>query len=139
MSHDDKYFLKKAVEVGQRGKAKGISPVEFGAVIVRKGKVIAADHSHTHELYDPAAHAETTTIVQACKKVKNRHLRGCTLYASHEPCLMCLACASFAEIDRIVFATPAPKGSTTWGFRDAGIFSMAKKSMHPMKVERIKL
>lgn len=41
---DDQYFLKAAVEVGN----KTAKPYNFGVVIVKDGAIIAADHNHVH-------------------------------------------------------------------------------------------
>jgi guanine deaminase len=130
----DQDFLKMAVEEGM----KGPRPRPFGAVLVKGGKVIAADFNHVGELMDPTAHAEVSAIVRACKKLGSHNIPGSTLYASHEPCLMCFSCAAWAEIDRIVFATPASKvDGFSYEFKDVNIFEMAKKLARPMKVEQI--
>ena len=133
---DDKYFLKLAIEEGK----KGPKPKPFGGVIVKDGQVIAKDYNHVHERADPTAHAEASAIVKACKKLGNRNLTGCTLYASHEPCLMCFSCSAWAEIERIVFCTPASEvDGFMYEFKDINIFDMAKKLLRPMKVERLEL
>jgi guanine deaminase len=132
----DKDFLKIAIEEGKRGPR----PLPFGAVIVKGGQIIAQDHNHVGERTDPTAHAETSAIVLAAKKLGDWNMPGCTLYASHEPCMMCFSCAAWAEIDRIVFAVPASEqDSFMYEFKDVNIFDMAKKLTRPMKVERIKL
>lgn len=132
----DKDFLKLAIKEGERGP----SPRPFGAVIVKDGEVIAQDHNHVAERADPTAHAEVSVIVLAAKKLGNRNIPGCTLYASHEPCMMCFSCAAWAKIERIVFATPASEqDGFTYEFQGVNIFEMAKKLTRPMKVERIKL
>lgn len=134
MSDED--FLKMAIGKGKKGTA----PYLFGAVVVKDGKVLSTEHSHTFERKDPSAHAEVSAIVEACKKLGNHNIPGCTLYASHEPCLMCFSCAAWAEIDRIVFAIPASdQDSSMYEFTDVNIFDMAKKLARPMKVEQIKL
>jgi tRNA(Arg) A34 adenosine deaminase TadA len=131
----DKDFLKIAVEEGK----DAVPPYLFGAVVAKNGKIIAKSHSYTRERSDPSAHAEVSAIVEACKALGNHNIPGCTLYASHEPCMMCFACAAWAEIDHIVFAESAsPKGST-YEFDDVNIFDMAKKLGRPMKVERIEV
>lgn len=134
---DDQYFLKKAVAVGLEGKRKSISPVEFGAVVVKDGEIIAADHSHTHELHDPTAHAEASAIRKAGIKLGTHNLEGCTLYGSHEPCLMCFSCAAWARMDRVVYATPASDlDDFTYEFEGISLQEMAKKlARRPVKVE----
>ena len=133
---DDKYFLNKAVEIGK----KGPKPRPFGAVIVKNGKIIAADFNHVDERSDPSAHAEVSAIVKACKKLGSRNLEGCTLYASHEPCLMCFSCAVWARVSKIIFGTPASEvDGFTYEFHDVNIFELAKKSTRPITIKRLKI
>lgn len=137
----DEDFLKLAIKTGKRGKVKGISPYEFGAVVVKDGKVIAKDYSHTRQRHDPSAHAEISAIKKAAKKLKDHNLSGCTLYASHEPCLMCFACAAWAEIDRIVYATAAAElADFDYALTNYKLEDLAKKLIRrPIKIDRIKL
>lgn len=130
----DQQFLKLAVHEGKKGRA----PYLFGAVVVKDGEVISLGHSHTFDKNDPSAHAEISAIREACKKLGSHNIPGCTLYTSHEPCLMCFSCAAWAEIDRIVFVTSASEqDDSMYEFKNVNIFDMAKKLLRPMKVERI--
>src|SRR4051812_36395999 len=135
---DDKYYLGQAIKIGKKGKSSGISHVEFGAIVVDEtGKIIAKDFSHTHQKHDPTAHAESSAIRQACKKLKNHKLHGCTLYGSHEPCLMCFSCAAWAEMDRVVYAQSASDLSNfTYEFEGITLNDLAKKlTRRPITVE----
>jgi tRNA(Arg) A34 adenosine deaminase TadA len=138
---DDKYFLQEAVKIGKKGYDTGITPVEFGAVVVKDGKIIARDHSHTHQNHDPTAHAEASSIKQAGHQLKTHNLEGCTLYCSHEPCFMCFSCAAWARMDRVVYASPASGvDGTTYEFEGVSLEDMAKKlARRPIKVELIRL
>jgi guanine deaminase len=53
---------------------------------------------------DPTAHAEVVAIREACRALGNFSLAGCELYASCEPCPMCLAAIYWARIERVYFA-----------------------------------
>ncbi|MDB5177740.1 MAG: nucleoside deaminase [Candidatus Saccharibacteria bacterium] len=101
--NNDQVFLKRAMEIGNR-KAE---PYNFGAVIVKNGKVIGEDFNHVHELHDPSAHAEISALKMAAQKLGNHNLDGATMYGSHEPCLMCFSCAAWANIGRVVYAVAA--------------------------------
>lgn len=133
---NDKYFLKKAIEVGN----KVAKPYNFGAVVVKKGKIIAADHNHVHDNHNPSLHSEVCAIVSACKQQKTHNLDNCTLYASHEPCLMCVNLAAWAHIERIVYASPAKESQDfVYHFEDLPIEEFVKKLPRPMKVELIRI
>ena len=53
--------------------------------------------------HDPSAHAETLTIRLACANLAKASLKGYTLYTTCEPCAMCMACALWSGLDRLVF------------------------------------
>jgi tRNA(Arg) A34 adenosine deaminase TadA len=68
------------------------------------GKIIGEGWNRVVASKDPTAHAEIAAIRMACAALGHFHLRDCTLYASSEPCPMCLSAAYWARIGRIVFA-----------------------------------
>jgi guanine deaminase len=132
----DKEFLKLAIKKGN-DIAK---PLNFGAVVIKNGQVIAADFNHVAELNDPTAHAETSAIRKAAKKLGTYNLEGCTLYGSHEPCLMCFSCAAWARMERVVYAEPASESGFTYEFEGISLKQIAKKlTRRPIKVELIRV
>jgi tRNA(Arg) A34 adenosine deaminase TadA len=102
METNDSDFLKLAVGQAEKSVQQGGFPA--GAVIVKDGKILAAGISIGAALFDPSAHAETSSIRAACKLLQSSNLAGSTLYCSMEPCLMCFSCANWANITRIVYA-----------------------------------
>lgn len=133
----DQDFLKLAVEQGN----KKAEPYNFGAVIVKDGEVLASEFNHVHELNDPTAHAETSAIRTACKKLGTYNLEGCTMYGSHEPCLMCFSCAAWARMDRVVYAVPADEVTNfTYEFEGVSLQDLANKlARRPIKVELLRV
>jgi tRNA(Arg) A34 adenosine deaminase TadA len=81
------------------------SPVPFGADIVdsKSGERLMRAANAVGPEHDPSAHAELRTIRLACDKLKSTWLRGYTLYTTCEPCPMCMACALWAGLDRVVY------------------------------------
>ncbi len=96
--------LRQAAEAGIRGE------VPIGAVLVRDGKVIAADRNRREELNDATAHAEVLVIRQAGEILGGWRLSGCTLYVTLEPCPMCAGAMVLARLDRLVYGAADPKG-----------------------------
>lgn len=97
-----KYMLvaiKKAEENIITGKGG-----PFGAVVVRDGKVIAAAGNCVTSTNDPTAHAEVVAIREACKTLETFDLTGCEIYASCEPCPMCLGAIMWSRIDKLYYA-----------------------------------
>jgi tRNA(Arg) A34 adenosine deaminase TadA len=76
----------------------------FGAVVVQKGKIIGRGWNCVTSANDPTAHAEISAIREACKKLKTFRLDDCELYASCEPCPMCLAAIYWARFKTIYYA-----------------------------------
>lgn len=80
-------------------------PVPFGADIVNTttGERLMRAVNRVGPDHDPSAHAETLTIRLACAKLSSASLKGYTLYTTCEPCAMCMACALWSGLDRLVF------------------------------------
>lgn len=93
----------------------------FGAVVVREGTVIARGWNRVTRAFDPTAHAEMEAIRAAGAALKNFSLAGCELYASCEPCPMCLAACHWARLDRIYFAASRQDAARA-GFDDALLY-----------------
>ena len=99
--HTAKY-LEQAVELATRNVGEGGGP--FGALVVTAdGRVHEGVNRVTRD-NDPTAHAEVVAIRAAAAATANYDLHGAVLYASCEPCPLCLASALWARIDRVYFA-----------------------------------
>jgi guanine deaminase len=75
----------------------------FGAVVVRGGKIIARGWNQVTATNDPTAHAEVVVIRAACRRLQTFDLRDCEIYASCEPCPMCLAAIYWARLGRVYY------------------------------------
>lgn len=82
-------FMKRAVQLAIDNVAEGGEP--FGAVLVKDGKIITEGVNKLHEIYDISGHAELLALRKAQEKLKTHDLSGYTMYASGEPCPMCLS------------------------------------------------
>ena len=80
-------------------------PVPYGAEIVHTatGERLMRATNAVGDEHDPSAHAEVRTIRLACRALNSPSLRGYTLYTTCEPCPMCMACALWARMDRVVY------------------------------------
>jgi len=102
ISTEDEAWMRKAIEVARsRGSDPSTSPL--GCVIVRDGKVIAAERNQTHELPDATAHAEMMAIRRACEGIGELELRGATLYSTLQPCGMCTMASIWSKVGRVVY------------------------------------
>ena len=84
---------------------KTANPVPYGADILstKTGERLMRAANAVGPERDPSAHAELRTIRLACAKLQAGSLRGYTLYTTCEPCAMCMACALWAGLDRVVY------------------------------------
>jgi guanine deaminase len=115
----DKDFLARAVKLAEDGIEKGGGP--FGAVIVRDGEIISEATNIVVYSSDPTAHAEIVAIRLAAKYLCTYDLSDCTLYASCEPCPMCLGAIYWSGIKRVCFAADR-KDAEAAGFNDKLIY-----------------
>lgn len=120
MSDPDLPFLERAVALSREHMAQGHGG-PFGAVIVRDGAILAEGWNEVTSTNDPTAHAEVVAIRRACAHLGTFTLAGATIYASCEPCPMCLAAIYWARLDRLVFAQTRDRAAAI-GFDDAMIY-----------------
>ena len=107
MQLDDQYFMRKALEEAER--AYEIYEIPVGAVIVVNQRIIARTHNLTERLNDVTAHAEMQAITSAANFLGGKYLKGCTLYVTLEPCVMCMGALYWSQLGRIVYAASDPK------------------------------
>lgn len=98
---NDEQFMKLAVAEAHKSQEAGGAPI--GAVLVKDGEVVATGQSLVWPLKDPSAHGETQCLRNACQKLQTLDLNGYTLYSTLESCSMCLGCAGWCKLSRIVF------------------------------------
>ena len=85
----DSEFLSRAIEISRHAlEDEGKTP--FGAIIVIDNTVIAEGTSSVVELMDPTAHAEVMALRNAGRSLQRHIMTDATMYASSEPCPMCL-------------------------------------------------
>ena len=95
-------FMLRAIELSINSANGTGGP--FGCVMVKDDKIIAEGSNKVTFSNDPTAHAEIVAIREACKKLNTFNLSGCDLYASCEPCPMCLSAIYWAHVDNIFYA-----------------------------------
>lgn len=95
-------FMERAVELAVENVQNGGQP--FGAVLVKNGHLVAEGVNELHKRFDVSAHAEMLAIRRAQKKLHTTVLKDYTMYASGEPCPMCLTAMSFAGIDQAYYS-----------------------------------
>lgn len=97
----DQEFMKFAIIEAEKARAAGKTPL--GVVIVKDNQILVSGTSHVGDRMDPTAHGETDCMKLACQKLNSLDLSDCTLYSTLEPCSMCLGCAGWTGLSKIVF------------------------------------
>jgi guanine deaminase len=120
MTKTDEQFLNLAIDLSERAlRDQGKTP--FGAILVIGDEIVAEGTSSVVEMSDPTAHAEVMALRNAGQEL-NRHLfPDAVLYASSEPCPMCLIACYWARVPRLLFAATS-HDVATWGFEDLQLY-----------------
>jgi guanine deaminase len=100
----------------------------FGAVIVKNGEIIARGANNVTSTNDPTAHAEVVAIRQACERLQTFQLTGCEIYASCEPCPMCLGAIYWARLDKLYYANTKTDAAAI-NFDDKFIYEELEKPL----------
>jgi guanine deaminase len=90
--------IRLSIQMMRRGKGG-----PFGAVVVRKGRIVGRGSNQVTSANDPTAHAEIVAIREACKRLKTFQLDDCDLYTSCEPCPMCLSAIYWARLGHVYY------------------------------------
>jgi guanine deaminase len=120
MDSYNEQFMSEAIRLATENVKSGKGG-PFGAVIVKDGKIIAKGVNEVTSKNDPTSHAEVVAIRNACKDLGSFQLDGCEVYASCEPCPMCLGAIYWARPDKLYFAG-TKKDAADIGFDDSFIY-----------------
>jgi guanine deaminase len=125
-------FMREAIRLSLV-KMRGNHGGPFGAVVVRKGKIVGRGWNRVTSINDPTAHAEVSAIREACKKLKTFQLDDCELYTSCEPCPMCLAAIYWARFPKVFYANTR-KDAARIAFDDDFIYREVSTPMARRKI-----
>lgn len=103
----DEKFMRMAINEAQ--KALKQEEVPIGAVVVCGDQVIGRGHNLVESLCDATAHAEMQAITAAASTLGGKYLKGCTIYVTVEPCIMCAGALAWSQIGRVVYGASDPK------------------------------
>ncbi|WP_342558946.1 nucleoside deaminase [Metasolibacillus sp. FSL K6-0083] len=120
-------FMAQAIQLAEDNAAQGKQP--YGAVLVKDGEVIAVGVNDVEATFDPTAHAETLAVKEACQKLKTFDLSGYIMYASGEPCPMCLGTMYLTNISEVYYANPCVPGGLSAAIYEELKLPQAKRTM----------
>lgn len=93
-------------------KAAALGEVPVGAVVARRGEVVAAAHNTRETQKNALHHAELLAIDAACKKLGGWRLHRCDLYVTLEPCPMCAGALINSRMKTVYYGAPDPKAGS---------------------------
>ena len=134
---DDLSYLDEAISLAAEALLDEVGG-PFGAVVVRAGEIIGRGRNRVLADRDPTAHAEVEAIRDACKGLQDHDLSGATIYASCEPCPMCLGAIYWARIERIVYAVDR-HGAARTGFADADFYDQLALAPEKRRIPAIQI
>lgn len=121
--------MEMALEEAIQARAEGEVPV--GAVLVDDDfRVVAKGRNRTIGMCDPSAHAEMLVVREAARVLGNYRLLSSTLYATIEPCVMCMGAIIHARVTRLVFGAHDSK----WGAAGS-LYDLARDGRFNHQVE----
>lgn len=133
ITEKDRGYLLQAIALARAGMEAGRGG-PFGCVVVKGEEVIGQGCNGVTSTNDPTAHAEIMAIRDACQRLGDYQLKGCTLYASCEPCPMCLGAIYWARPARVVFAATRKQAAAA-GFDDDFIYREIELPPGKRKIE----
>ncbi len=110
MSYDQtttETFMQMALKQAQLAFDEGEVPI--GAVLVKDGQVIAADHNRKEQSQMATAHAEKLVIEAANHYLGSWRLNDCSLFVTIEPCVMCCGAIIQSRIPKLFYGAADPK------------------------------
>lgn len=117
-------YLRKAIELARANINKGSRP--FGALVVLDDEVIATGVNEILSTNDPTAHAELLAIRAASRRLGSPDLSECIVYASGQPCPMCMAALTMSGVRKVVYAYSNDDG-TPFGLSTSAVYEELAK------------
>ncbi len=122
-------FMGEALEEAKLALAHGERPV--GAVAVVDEAMVVRAHDRVYETDDPTAHAVVVALRETARKLGSTRLADVTIFATREPCPMCVGALLASDIDALVYAAANE--------RDGAAGSVVQLAENPALPRRIKI
>src|SRR5438094_7481940 len=124
----DDYFMRLALREAEQ--ALEHEDVPIGAVVVRRGEVLAAAHNERELRQDPVAHAEIIAVREAARAAGTWRLLDAVIYVTLEPCAMCAGAIVLARVSRVIFGAADPKAGAAGSVLD--VLGEPRLNHHPV-------
>ena len=122
-------FMGEALAEAQLALARGERPIAAVAVVDEAMVVRAQDR--VQETNDPTAHAVVVALRETARKLGVVRLADATIFATQEPCPMCVGALLESDVKALVFGVP--------NLHDGAAGSVLQLAQHPSLSRRIKV
>ncbi len=136
MTKEEK-FMEEAIALAENGIMNNEGG-PFGCVIVKNDTIIGRGNNKVTSTNDPTAHAEIIAIREACKNLCSYQLENCEIYASCEPCPMCLGAIYWAR-PKVIYYGSSRKDAAKIGFDDSMIYDEISSDLTSRKIPMINI
>ena len=134
---ENRIYMQEAISLANENVHNGKGG-PFGAVVVKDGVVVGRGGNRVTTSNDPTAHAEIVAIREATKKLGTFDLSGCDIYASCEPCPMCLGAIYWAHIDKLYYAATKDDAAKA-SFDDSFIYAEIAKPKDQRQLQSVQM
>ncbi len=97
------YYMEQCIALGKKAMLNGNPPV--GSIIVKDDKIISIGIESGKSSKDITRHAEIEAVNNALQNNQLKNLKGCKLYTTHEPCIMCSYVLRHYKIETIIYGS----------------------------------
>jgi tRNA(adenine34) deaminase len=122
-------FMGEALAEAQLALARGERPI--AAVAVVDDAMVARAQDRVRESNDPTAHAVVVALREAARKLGTDRLANATIFATLEPCAMCVGALLESDVEALVYALPND--------RDGAAGTVIQLAQHHALERRIKV
>lgn len=128
----DAEYMAEAIKWAKHAQDCGQRP--FGCVIVDSAGLLAGACG-SERLDDPTWHSEVEAI-RLATSLRGVLLHECTLYSTHEPCIMCCGAINHAKISRVVWGSQRADMPDLFRTRLPGTHPLAllRDTSHPPEI-----
>lgn len=120
------HYLQRALTLARNNVDNGGRP--FGAIVVHNDTIVAEAVNTLHQNGDPTAHAELNVIRDVSQRLGVQVLKECRVYASGQPCPMCLSALYLTGVRAVYFANSNQDGEA-FGLSTAAIYQQLSQPL----------
>jgi tRNA(adenine34) deaminase len=97
-------FMGEALAEARLAADRGEKP--SAAVAVVNDAMVARAHDRVRQTNDPTAHAVVVALREAARRLGTAQLGDVTVFATQEPCAMCVGALLVSDVTELVYAVP---------------------------------